>query len=288
MKPFDLFLALVVMLIWGVNFVVAKIGVAELPAILLMALRFGAVALFLVPFVAVPRGRLKGIAILSFSLGTVHFSFMFTAMESLDAGTAAILTQIQVPFSALIAAVLYGEKLGWVRAAGMALAFAGVAIMMGEPRLVGNFVPAAFVIIAAFMWAVANVQIKELGPVDGFSLNAYLGLFAAPQLLIASLLLESGQREAVVEANWGAALFAVLFMAVLVQIVSYAMWYRLLRLYPVNQVMPLTLLVPVLGVLSGVLLRGEVLTWPAVIGGIATLAGVAIIVLWRPSTTAAS
>jgi O-acetylserine/cysteine efflux transporter len=281
MKPLDLLLALLVMLIWGINFVVAKFGLAELPAVLLMAMRFGAVALFLVPFVKVPRGRLKRIALLSFSLGTVHYAFMFSGMARLDAGTTAILTQLQVPFSALIAAILYGEKLGWVRALGMAVAFAGVAIMMGEPRLTSDLVAVGFVIIATLVWALANIQIKELGPVGGFSLNAYLGLFAAPQLFITSLLLESDHRIKLAEADWTMVLFAVFYLAVVVQIVSYAIWYRLLRLYPVNQLMPITLLCPVLGVLAGVVLLGEVLTWPIIVGSAATLAGVAIIMLWR-------
>lgn len=211
---------------------------------------------------------------------------MFTGMARLDAGTTAILTQLQVPFSAAVAAVIYGERLGWVRGLGMAVAFAGVAIMMGEPRLTADLLAVGFVMFAGMVWALANIQIKALGPVDGFSLNAYLGLFAAPQLLITSLALEFGQREALAQADWSAVIFAVLYMAVMVQIVSYAIWYRLLRLYPVNQVMPVTLLCPVLGVLAGVVLLGETLTWPAVIGGAATLAGVGIIVLWRPAAPA--
>lgn len=280
MRPFDLFLAVVVMLIWGGNFVVAKLGLAELPAILLMAMRFGAVALLLLPFVKMPRGRLKGILILSFSLGTVHYAFMFTGMKALDAGTTAILTQIQVPFSALIALFMYGERLGWVRAGGMAVAFAGIAVIMGEPRMIAEIVPVSFVIIATLVWALANIQIKELGPVNGFSLNAYLGLFAAPQLLIASFLLESDHREAAAQADWGAVLLAVFYLSVMVQIVSYAIWYRLLRLYPVNQVMPISLLGPVFGVLAGVVFRGEVLTVQMIAGSIATLGGVALIMLW--------
>lgn len=282
MKPLDLLLALLVMLIWGVNFVVAKLGLAEIPAILLMAMRFGAVALFLVPFVRLPRVRLRGVVLLSFSLGTVHYAFMFSGMRDLDAGLTAILTQTQVPFSALLAAILYGERLGWVRGFGMAVAFVGVAIMVGEPQLDIQLIPVLLVIIGAFVWAVSNIQIKELGPVNGFSLNAYLGLFAAPQLLLASFLLEDNHGVALAEADWTAVIFAVLYMAVMVQIVSYAIWYRLLRLYAVNQLMPLTLLAPVLGVVAGVVLRGEPVTTQSLLGAAATLAGVAIIVLWRP------
>jgi O-acetylserine/cysteine efflux transporter len=137
------------------------------------------------------------------------------------------------------------------------------------------------VVAASFMWAVANIQIKELGAVDGFALNAYLGLFAAPQLFIASSFLESGQWEALKNANW-VGWSAVGYMAIIVTVVSYVMWYRVLRRYTVNQVMPFTLLVPVLGVLFAALLLDEELTWRIVLGGFATVAGVAVIVLRRP------
>jgi O-acetylserine/cysteine efflux transporter len=67
-----------------------------------------------------------------------------------------------------------------------------------------------------------------------------------------------------------------------VTIISYVMWYRVLRRYTVNQAMPFTLLVPVLGVLSAALLLDEPLTWRVILGGVATVAGVAVIVLRRP------
>jgi O-acetylserine/cysteine efflux transporter len=69
-----------------------------------------------------------------------------------------------------------------------------------------------------------------------------------------------------------------------VTVVSYAIWYRLLHRYPVNYIMPITMLVPVLGVLFGVVLRDEPLTWPIVAGGLVTLAGVGIIIMRRPRT----
>jgi O-acetylserine/cysteine efflux transporter len=281
MKPADLAIVLVVMVIWGLNFVVAKWGLAQFPPIFMMALRFAVVALLLLPFVKVPRDRLAGILLLSFTLGCLHFSLMFTGMRDLDAAAVAIAIQIQVPFAALIAAVLLNDRLGWRRTLGMVLAFSGVVVMAGEPRLSGDLLPLFLVLGASFMWAVANVQIKQLGAVDGFSLNAYLGLFAAPQLFVTSALLEEGQLEALAGADW-VGWSAVLYMAILVTIVSYALWYRVLRRYTVNQAMPFTLLVPIVGVLSAALLLHEPLTWRVLLGGAATIAGVAVIVLRRP------
>jgi O-acetylserine/cysteine efflux transporter len=281
MKPADIVLVLIVMVIWGLNFVIAKWGLEQFPPIFMIALRFGMVAVLLLPFVRVPKQKLGGIALLSFTLGCLHFSMMFSGLDGTDAAAAAIAIQIQVPFAALIAAIVLKDRLGWRRASGMALAFLGIVIMAGEPRFSDDLVPLGLVIAASFMWAVANVQIKKLGAVDGFALNAYLGLFATPQLLLASALLESGQIEALKNADW-VGWSSIAYMAVLVTIISYVLWYRVLRRYTVNQAMPFTLLVPVLGVLSAALLLNEPLTWRIILGGVATVAGVAVIVLRRP------
>ncbi len=281
MKPIDLSLTLFVMLVWGLNFVVAKWGLEQFPPILMIALRFAMVAIVLLPFVKVPRDKMRGILALSLTLGGVHFSLMFMGLRDLDAAAAAIACQLQVPFAAIIAAVVLKDTLGWRRVAGMAIAFIGVVVMAGEPRFSDDLTPLFMVVAASFMWAVANIQIKKLGAIDGFALNAYLGLFAVPQLFFASALLETGQIEAIRNADW-AGWLSVAYMAVMVTLVSYALWFRILRRYPVNLAMPFTLLVPIFGVLSAVLLLDEPLGFRVALGGIATIAGVAIIVLRRP------
>ena len=277
---------LLIAMIWGFNFAVAKIGLAQLPPIMMMALRWGLVGLLLAPFVKPPRGRWRQVFLVSFTLGFVHFAFMFTGLKRLDAATAAIAIQLQVPFAALLAAVFFKDKLGWRRALGMAIAFVGVAIIAGEPRLTGATVPLALVIVAACIWSVANVQIKMMGDVNGMMLNAWVGVFAAPQLALASLVFEDGQWAALTAADWRAAM-AVLYQAVVVVIVGYGGWFWLLRRYAVNQVMPFTLLVPGFGVLSGVLVLGETLTLPLIVGGLLTVIGVGVITIIRPKLVAA-
>lgn len=283
MRTLDLAWILVVMIVWGFNFVVAKWGLAELPPIFLMALRFGMVAALLLPFVRMPRKNLGAILALSTTLGCLHFSLMFTGLAGVDASVASIAIQLQVPFAAILAAIVFKDRLGWRRMAGMGLAFAGIVVMAGEPRVASAPLPLALVLAASLLWAIANIQMKQLASIDGFALNAYMSLFAAPQLIIVSAVLETGQIEALRNASlWGYASLA--YMAVMVTILSYAIWYRLLRRYSVNQTMPFTLLVPIFGVLSGVLVLDEPLTWRVLVGGIATIAGVGIIVLRRPRT----
>jgi len=279
---------LAVTFVWGINFAVVKVGLAFLPPISFVALRFLAVGLILLPWMRLPRRRLGDLLLLSLVLGVVHFSLMFSGMKSLDVSTAAIAIQLQVPFAAILAAIFFKDRLGWRRLTGMAIAFAGVVLIAGEPRLQGNLRPLLFVVTAACVWAGANILIKRIGDeVDVLSLNGWIALFAAPQLMLVSAFAESGQIAGILGADWR--LWASLaFQALLVTVFGYGVWYQAMRRFAVNQVMPLTLLVPLFGVLSGVVVFGDRLTGPMLLGGFCTILGVAIVIIRRPRIIAPS
>ena len=278
MRLADYAAALAVMVIWGLNFPISKLGMAELPPLLFVAVRFVLVAALICPLRPLPREKLAGVLQISFVLGSFHFTAMFTGISLLDGSTAALLSQSQVPFAALLAAIFFRDHLGWWRLLGMGVAFAGVVMIVGEPRFGNDLLPPLLILAGCFFWAFANILIKRLGSIDGFALSGWFSLFAAPQLLILSLLLEHGQGAALRAAGaagWG----GVVYGGLAVTILSYALWYPLIRRYPVNQTMPFTLLVPLFGVASSAAILGESLTWQTAVGGAATVAGVAIIVL---------
>jgi O-acetylserine/cysteine efflux transporter len=279
---------LAVTVVWGVNFAVVKAGLGVMPPIAFVALRFAVVGVMLLPWLRWPPPRLRDLVVLSVILGVVHFSLMFTGMRGLDVATASIAIQLQVPFAAILAAIFFGETLHWRRLTGMAIAFAGVVLIAGEPRLSGNLLPLFLVIAAACTWAGATIQIKRIGDdVDVLALNGWVALLAAPQLALLSWLIEDGQLAAITAADWRLWL-SVAFQALLVTIFGYSVWYRLMRRFSVNQVMPFTLLVPLFGVLSGVIFFDDRLTLLMLIGGVCTIVGVAIIIIRRPRVIAPS
>lgn len=277
----DSALALLVMVLWGYNFVVAKIGITEFPPIFMMGMRFLLSAIILVPFVRLPREHMKQIAAVSVVLGAGHFSTMLTGMKYLDGSTAAITVQLQVPFSALLATVLLNDPPGWRRLSGMALAFAGVVLIAGEPRFQDNLWALGLVVFAAFLWAVTNIQVKQMRGVNEMALLAWMSVMAAPQLFLLSWLLESGQIAAIGTATWRG-WGAVVYQAVIVVTLTYGIWYRLLARHGVTAAVPYTLLVPVFGVLASVVWLDETLSARVVVGGIVTVLGVGVIVLRRP------
>lgn len=276
-------LALTVIALWGLNFLAAKVAVTEIPPVFVLFLRFVVVCVLLVPLVPVPWGRFKEIALLSTLLGTLHFSLIFIGVRGIDSGTASIITQLQVPFSSLLAAVFLNDRLGWRRLSGMVVAFIGVVVVAGQPRFEGSL-NAVFVLVgASAAFAAANIQIKRIGRIDGFQLNAWMTLLALPQVLLVSLVFEGGQIEATLNAS-AHAWAGVIYSAVMSTIAAYGIWYWLLARHDVNQVVPFVLFLPVVGVTAGVVALGEPLTWALVGGGLLTVVGVAIIVLRRPGT----
>jgi O-acetylserine/cysteine efflux transporter len=282
--PRDLAIFLFVMLVWGSNFGFMKWGLLDLPPMLLVGTRFAIVAAMLLPFVRLPRDKLWPLFGVSVTLGSIHFGLILTGMQYVPAGTAAIAVQLQVPFAALLAAAFFNDRLGWRRAVGMAIAFCGIGLISGEPDLAAHPFAIWLIVGASFVWAVANIQVKRMGPVDGFTINAAVALFAAPQLLALSLLLEDGQWAALTGIGWHG-VSSLFYQSVAVVIVGYGLWYGLLQRYPVNQAMPFTLLMPAVGVAAGVIMLGEALTWQRVVGGLITVVGVGIILWRRPQLT---
>lgn len=115
-------------------------------------------------------------------------------------------------------------------------------------------------------------------------LNCWIAVFATPQMLAISLLLEDGQWDAMTTIDWRG-WFAAAYMGIAVVIVGYGQWYRMLAQYSLNQIMPIMLLVPMVGVATGVVFLHEPLTWRVIVGGSLVIMGVGIILIRRPRTT---
>lgn len=272
----SILLAVLVAALWGGNFVAVKYGSQDFPPVFLLALRFFLVAVLVLPFVRfLPRSQIVPVLAISTVLGVLHLGLMYVGISRIEASTAAIAGQLGVPFSTLLAVVMFKDRLGWRRLLGTVVAFSGVAVLAGAPEIGNDLVGLLLVTIAAFAWAVANAIIKRFGPFDTYTLTAWMAAFACPQLLLLSLWLEAGQWQSLLTASWPAWL-GVLYTVLASSIVAYALWYTLIGRNDVSQVVPFTLLAPVFAIAAAVVLLDEPLTLPLVGGGLLTIAGVAL------------
>lgn len=273
----DILLALLVQALWGLNLVVAKVGVTEIPPLAFTTVRFALAAVLVVPFFRVPWHALKGLLLLSATFGTLHFGLLFSGLARMDAAAAGIVIQLGPPFSVLLGVLLFKERLGWKRITGTLLAFAGVALLAGEPNL-PSVLPLLLITVAAFGWALSNAVVKGLPAVNPVLMTGWLSLLAVPQVGLLSWWLEDGQIAALRDADW-MGWGAVVYTAVAASIVAHSLWYGLVRRHEMGQIAPFGLLAPVLGIIAAILLLGEPLTWQKVVGGTITMIGVAIVQL---------
>lgn len=278
MKPLDVILAVLVPVIWGMGFVVAKAAMEHFPPILLMALRFSVTALVLVWWFRPPKGILMDLFWIAMVSAALQYSLTFTGLKEIDASTAALLVQLEVPFGVLMGYLVFHDRITTWQVIGMVLAFAGTTLIVGEPSLANSMFHMMLVIAGAFTWSVGQVMLKRLGAVGGFTLITWVSVLATPQLFIASFMIETGQWEAIRTAYWGVWM-AVVYLGIIMTALGYAMWYHLLGKYPVGHVMPFLLLLPVAAVAGGVLFLDEILTSTILIGGVLSLSGVAIITI---------
>ena len=273
--------------LWGINFVASRVALQSFEPVFFVALRFSLVAVLLIAFVGLPPRRLlKQLLPLSLTMGAMHFALFNLGIQYLEAGITSIAIQLQTPFASILAHFFLGERLGWRRIVGMIIAFGGVVLVAGEPRLGGNLWPLIAVIAAALIWAAGNIQVKALGDeVDAIHLNGWIAILAAPQLILVSFLMEGSQWGTLGTVSWQS-WSALIYQAIVVAIFSYMIWYNMMRRYPVNQIMPFTLLLPAIGVAAGAIMLDEPVSLQIILGGLATVAGVGIIVIRRPALAA--
>ena len=286
MKPWHILLATTMALLWGFGFVTSKYAAGQMPPLFFLALRFIAVSLLLVWFVRVPRGQLLPVMLFACSMGAGHFGLFYIALDmGVEASTAAIIWQTQVPMTVLLAALLLNDRPSWVGILGIVVAFGGVFVLVGEPRHFGNLFAIGLALASCVAWAVANIQAKKLTSVAPLALNAWMSVFSAIILLACSLILESDQLARYWVPDWrlhGSLAYQVVASTVM----AYWIWYFLLRRYPVSQITGFMLLVPFFGVLSGIFALGEPITWPTALGGAITLTGVSLIIFAKRPATA--
>ncbi len=284
-RPVDILMGIAVPLVWGLGVVFAKAAIEHFPPILLMTLRFTLTALVLVWFVKPPWHLMRQLIWIAFVSAAIQYSLTFNGLRGVDASTAVLFLQLEVPFLVLLGAVILGEKPGKRRWFGIAIAFAGVVFIAGEPRLGGAMGSIALMVGGAFAWAVGQIMVRRLGQVGGFTLIAWVSVFAAPQLFVFSLVLEDNHLAFIRSAGW-VVWGTVIYLGLIMTALGYGLWYSLVVRYPVSRVGPFLLLLPVFTVIGGVTLLGESLTLQVAAGGVIVIVAVAFI-LTGPTPTPA-
>jgi len=275
-------MAILVPFIWGSGFVVAKGAIIDFPPILLMAFRFLVTSLVLVWFVKPPIGSLRALFLIAIVASAIQYSFTFTGLKGLDAGFAALIVQLEVPFLVILGVVLLGEKPGIKKWIGIIIAFSGVGLLVGKVEFGNAWLSVLLVVLGALTWAIGQILVRKLKNIDGLTTTAWVAIFATPQLFVMSLVFESDHVNLVMNANMSV-WWAVLYLGLVMTALGYYFWYTLIRTYQVEKVAPFLLLLPVFSLAGGVIFLGEALSFMKVIGGLVVILGVAFVSIEKRS-----
>ena len=267
--------ALVVVLVWGVNFVVIEVGLRSTPPILLAALRFTLVAVVGVWFVPRPVLPCTRLVALALGLYVGQFALLFTAMSrGLPAGLAAVVLQSQAVFTVVGAGLLLRERPTRAQFAGVAVASCGLAVIGVERAGSVQAGPFLLAVGAGASWAAGNLVGRRAGVTQGLSLVVWGSVVAAPPLaLLAAWQLGPGGVLPAIGRISGSGLLALAYLAVLATVVGYGTWSSLIGRYPPAVVAPFTLLVPPIGLVAAWLALGETPTATELAGSVLVVAG---------------
>jgi O-acetylserine/cysteine efflux transporter len=280
MRPAHLAAALLMVTIWGFNFVVIRWGLNSVPPLTLTLLRFILAAFPALLLVRPPRAPWRLVAGYGLFAFALQFSLLFGGMAAgMPTGLASLVIQVQAFFTIALVSLLTHERARPMQLAGGAVAGAGlvlVALHLPASTLLGF----ALVVASAASWATANVIVKRIPGDRPLAVVVWGSAAAAVAMLPVTLFLDG--PDVVLATLHGMDLPAWLglaFQAWPTTLLAFGIWAWLLRKHPAILVAPFTLLVPVVGMTCAVLLLGEDVTWWKLAGAALVLGGLALNVL---------
>lgn len=276
----DVLIALAVVSIWGVNFTVIKLSLAELPPLLVAALRFFFAAVPVIFFIARPKASWGLVIAYGLSMGCALYALLNVSIFlGMPASLASLVLQVQAMFTIGLAFFVLGEVPRRLQLLGAAVAFAGIGVIATGHGAGMGLLPLGVLMLAAVAWAIANVVSKKAGPIPMVPFTVWGNAIACVPLFGLSFLFEGGPGVLGHILPPGLPVVGLIaFLAYPATLFGFAMWSRLLSRHSAATVAPFTLLVPITGIASGVLILGEPIHLADVAGGVLVLIGLALTV----------
>ncbi len=273
-------LAVLVAVLWGLNFLAIHASLAQFPPLFLVALRFGLIAIPTVLFVPRPRVQLRWLVGYGIGFGTLQFLFLYWGMAAgFPTGLASLVLQTSAPFTVVLGALLLRERLGILRIVGVATATLGLALVGASYGARSSVGPLLLVILGALGWALGNLASRQARAEKPLHLVLWMSVVPPLPMLALSLLVEGPSMvgtslatafaPAAAPAWWGLA-----YTILLGTLLGSGVWVWLMARHPAAAVAPFSMLVPVVGLATAWMALGEVPTAGEIAGGVLVVAGV--------------
>jgi len=273
----DQLLAVLVVVIWGTNFVVVDEGLDGVPPLLFVAMRFVVVLLPAVFLVKRPAARWQDVALVGAFMSFGQFGLLYLALAAgMPPGLASLVLQAQVLFTVLIATLSLGERPTRRQVVAIGIGAVGLAVVGFGRSATTPLVALLLTLAAALSWAIGNVLSRRIRSASGLSLTVWSAVWVPVPMFLLSLVVDGPDEVGHALTHLPAtAIWATFYTAYLASLVGYGTWNLLLGRHPAAAVVPFALLVPVVGMLAAWLVQGETPNLAETVGGVLLLVGVA-------------
>ncbi len=270
--------AILVTVVWGANFVVIDAGLHDMPPLTFAALRFLAVLVPAVFLVRRPLAPWRDILLVGLFMSVGQFGLLYTSLHlGMPPGLASLVLQVQVMFTVVLAALALHERPTTRQQVGVLVGLVGLAVV-AIGRSAATPLLALFLCLgAALAWASGNIVARRVAAQSGLAMTVWSAVVVPVPMLALSLLLDGPQ--AIADGFRHADLVTLgstLYTAYLCSLFGFGVWNTLLARHPASAVVPFTLLVPVSGIATAWVFRGERPTPGTVIGGLLLMVGVLV------------
>jgi O-acetylserine/cysteine efflux transporter len=272
----DGLLAILITAIWGLNFSVIKLGLTSLDPFTLASVRFLLCALPLVFFIKKPDIPMLYVALYGVLFGVGLWGMVNLGIYfGVSSGIASLVLQASVFFTIIMGALFLQEKIQKVKIVGFTLAILGLIFILNLTDGSITYAGLVLVIIGALSWSIANVVVKKSGATKIFSLMVWSSLFSPIPLMLLAYLTQGQDVFSNFLTNIdGKAVFSILFQAYPTTLFGYWVWNTLINKYDISKVAPLSLLVPIFGLLGSYVIfseamsMGKIIACALIVGGL--------------------
>ncbi len=276
----DRLLALLVAVLWGLNFPATELALRHFPPMLLVALRWALLAVPAVLFVPRPQVRLRWLLGTGAGIGLLQFAFLYAGMAAgMPGGLASLVLQASAPFTVLLAGLLLGEHISRRQAVGIAVAVLGLAAIALYRSQVAALLPVLLTLAGALGWALGNICSRQARAPKPMQLTLWMAVVPPVPMFVLSLLFEGPHRigrsfATLTQGSAWVSVCGLFYIAIVAALVGYGIWNTLLSRNPSSQVAPFAMLIPVIGVLSSWVAFGEAVSLVELVAGAAVIGGV--------------
>lgn len=271
MKLSAIFLSLFVVMIWGINPAISKLGMEEIPVFTFLTIRYAVIALAFLPFARPTKKELIQLFFVALSSNVITNIMCYIAFTELSPSASTLLAQTEGPISVLMACIWAKERISVKQGFAILLSFIGVIVVLGIPQM--SIYGATLMLVSRFFWGACQIIFKGTKHMSACTFLAYSYLFAVPFMAFGSIFVEGYDYSQLAYADWHKIGWVFAYEIILLSI-AMVLWQKLIAVNGVNKIAPFCTLRIVFGIAAGIIMFNDPLNWQTVVGSILITFGV--------------